>query len=46
MGRLIIKTREEIEEEKNRPKPKTELEILKERLESTELALIELMMEG
>lgn len=46
MGKLIIKTKEEIEAEKNKPQPKTELEILKERLEATEMALIELMMEG
>lgn len=43
---VIWKTQEEIEEEKNAPQPKTEVEILQERLEATELALIELMMEG
>lgn len=42
---ILVDSPIEKEEEKNAPKPKTEVEMLKERLEATELALIELMME-
>lgn len=42
MGVVKVKTKQEIEEEKNAPKPPT----AEERLESAEQAIIMLMMEG
>lgn len=40
MGKVIIKTKEEIEAEKNAPKPPTE----EERIEALENALLEIVM--
>lgn len=46
MADIKWKSKEEIEADKNQPKPKTELELLKEELQTTQEALNFLIMNG